>query len=85
MITKEQAVGLCRGDELHFGECKKEIGPRGGVQLSVCRVRVNGQVKTWVKSPSRFRIPIKHGLYEYGQVDEYNCQKFHLAKDCPVK
>lgn len=30
------------------------------------RWRVNGQVKTWKTRPEEIRIPIKHGLYDYG-------------------
>jgi hypothetical protein len=30
------------------------------------RWRVNGKVRTWVRMPTRFRVPLKHGLYAYG-------------------
>jgi hypothetical protein len=30
------------------------------------RWRVNGRVRTWVRIPTRIRVPLKHGLYAYG-------------------
>lgn len=29
---------------------------------------VNGRVQTWKRDENRIRIPIKHGLYRYGQI-----------------
>jgi hypothetical protein len=34
--------------------------------------RQNGKVKTWKRDTSRFSIPVKYGLYEYGYVDNTN-------------
>jgi hypothetical protein len=34
------------------------------------RWKVNGQPQTWVRSPERVRVPLKHGLYAYGQLLE---------------
>lgn len=28
-------------------------------------VKVNGKVHTWKRDPTRIKVPIKHGLYEY--------------------
>ena len=33
---------------------------------------VNGKVKRWKKDPARFSIPVKHGLYTYGYIDNNN-------------
>ena len=30
----------------------------------------NGKTKTWIRTPSRFRIPVKHGLYRYDAITE---------------
>lgn len=84
MITKEMAINLNYRDEVHFKECRKKVGPRGGITVTNCIVRVNGKVKTWVREPNRFRIPIKHGLYESGYITEYTAGDFHLPKDCPL-
>ena len=40
------------------------------------RWRVNGKVKVWKKDSSRILIPVKHGLFAYGYIDEYNIVHF---------
>ena len=55
-ITLEQAKALKHGQVLHEPHHNNADGtPR--------RWRVNGKVKTWVRSPERVSIPIKYGLY----------------------
>lgn len=49
------------------------------------RWRVNGQVKLWKRSPERFRLPVKFGLYAYSAVDELNGDDFHHEEDCPFR
>jgi hypothetical protein len=44
------------------------------------RWRVKGAVKTWVKSPGRFKVPIKHGMREYWYIDETNMHGFTLIE-----
>ncbi len=36
------------------------------------RARRNGATKTWKTRPGNFRIPVKHGLYQYGYIDHNN-------------
>jgi hypothetical protein len=36
------------------------------------RWRPNGKLKTWKRQPERFSLPVKHGLYSYGQVTNAN-------------
>ena len=43
------------------------------------RWRVNGKVKVWKKDSSRILIPVKHGLFTYGYIDEYNVGRFNYA------
>lgn len=31
---------------------------------------VNGKVKLWKRDAKRIQIPVKHGLYTYGYIDE---------------
>lgn len=81
----DEAKELKHGEELHYGECKLFIGPRGGQTLKVEAWRVNGAVKLWKKSPERVEIPLKHGLYDYGYIDEGNIGMFHKAVDCNPK
>jgi len=70
MITKEQAVELKHGEILHSdwtnadGTCE--------------RWRVNGKIKTWKKSVKRFSVPLKHGLHDYGFLDEDSQMVLHI-------
>jgi len=84
MITKEDALNLKYRDELHFKKCRKKVGPRGGVKITNTIVRVNGKTKTWKRDLNRFEVPISHGLYDHGYIDERNAYDFHLPKDCPL-
>lgn len=45
--------------------------------------RRNGATQTWKTRPDEFRVPVKYGLYEYGQIREYDAERFHTAADCP--
>lgn len=96
MITRDQALALDLGDELHYtgpsGKrphglphgCLRLIGPRGGEQYEIVRARVNGACKTWKRRPEAFRLPVKHGLREYAYVTESNAQWWHRASDCTL-
>ena len=84
MITKAQALAMHYRQTFHFGECKRTVGPRGGVRDTVVEVRVNGQCQTWKTRPEEFRLPIKHGLYTHGEVTQDNAAQFHLREDCPI-
>ena len=35
------------------------------------RARRNGKTQTWKTRPGLFRIPIKIGMYDYGQIDNF--------------
>lgn len=41
------------------------------------RWRVNGQVKTWKRSPERVRVPVKFGLYAYDAITEDSIQRLN--------
>ena len=43
------------------------------------RWRRNGKTKTWKTRPNDFRIPVKHGLYAYGYIDQDNATEFNVA------
>lgn len=84
-MTLEQAKALTWRDELHYTgrrPCTITIGPRGGYSESITRARVSGAVKTWKRDPSRVRVPVKHGLYGSGYIDEHNLADWHLASEC---
>lgn len=52
-------ITLERARELQYREVL--IDSRDGA-----RWRVNGKVRTWVRMPTRIKVPLKHGLYDYG-------------------
>jgi len=91
MITKEIAVkaGEFNSDvrKFHYTgkhDCSRHIGSHGGVKDNVTIVRPSGKCKVWVRSPERFHLPIKYGMYESYWIDQNNAQCFHLPKDCPL-
>lgn len=63
MITLEQAKQLRVGQTLYHVSKRNADG-------SPQRWKVNGQPKTWKRSPERVEIPVKHGLYAYDYVTE---------------
>lgn len=87
-ISKEQAIALGNGtlrDEIHcevVRTCKRTVGPRGGVDVQIVRVRPSGKCQTWKTRPNEFRLPVKYGLYESSAITQNNADLFHLASDC---
>lgn len=74
MITREIAATLKHGQILHH---KIERQGRNGCEP--LRVRVSGQVKTWVKRPDDFRIPVKHGMYTNSEITQNNASEWEVA------
>jgi hypothetical protein len=73
MITLEQAKLLKVGQTIYqIDEYNADGTPR--------RWKVNGAVKLWKRSPGRIQIPLKHGLYAFGYLDEYNLDIFTLTE-----
>lgn len=48
------------------------------------RYHRNGATQTWKRTPGKFRIPVKYGLYTYGQITDVNARFFHVLEDCPL-
>lgn len=44
------------------------------------RWKVSGMPKTWVKSPEKVQVPIKHGMYEHMYITEENLYGFTLKE-----
>lgn len=63
MITLEEARGLTRGQVLYHVSHRNADG-------TAQRWRVNGEVKTWVRSPEKVKVPVKSGMYLFGYVTE---------------
>ena len=64
MITKAIALTLKHGQILHHKTLKN-------ADKTPMRVRVSGKVQTWKTRAEDFKIPVKHGIYENGYID--NC------------
>jgi D-hexose-6-phosphate mutarotase len=79
MITRDQAI---RGGTFHFTAAESQVGSHGWARVESWRS--NGQCKTWKTRPSEFRLPIKHGLYDYSYLTEVNAEGFHHEDDCPL-
>ncbi len=88
MITRDDAIriGAAWGrTELHFGNCSKHVGPRGGVTYKREVWRTNGACKTWKTRPNEFSLPIKYGFNgPYSYVTQSNAGDWHLADACTV-
>lgn len=85
MVTKEQAL---TANEFHYQggrkSCFVKVGPRGGKTAVQTICRRNGRTLTWKRDPTRFCVPIKYGLYQYGEITEDNAQDWHTEEDCPL-
>lgn len=84
MITKDQAM---TANDFHYTgryDCWRTVGPRGGITERITHVRRSGQTQTWKRSPERFRVPVKYGLYESSAITENNAEDWHTAEDCPL-
>lgn len=72
MISVKQAKKLTYRDTIYV---KNQYGSDG----YRVRWRINGKVKTWKRNPDKIEIPIKHGLYDYGYLDNSNLDFFILT------
>jgi len=73
-----------RASYIHWGNCTRETGPRGGIKSHSTVCKVNGQLKTWKTRPGEYRLPVKHGMRGYGEVTPENISQFHLESECPL-
>lgn len=71
-MTLEEAKGLRIGQIVHHVDVRNADG-------TPSRWKVTGKVKTWVRSPNRVRVPVKHGLYNYDYIDETNLHLVEIA------
>ena len=74
MITKEIAVGLKYRQELFHIQAKDSRG-------NPVKCRVNGKCKTWKRDTSRFRLPVKYGLYRGFYVEPHNAVDWVLSEN----
>ncbi len=81
MITKAQAMF---GHEFHSGDCHRALGPRGGCTTYTVAWRATGKCQTWMRDRRRFRVPIKHGMFDSGYIADHSAREFHSAESCPL-
>ena len=81
MVTREQALTT---REFHYGHCRRDVGPRGGITIRIEEWRANGACRTWKTRPAEFELPIKYGLRTCGYLHQDNADEFHTAADCPI-
>lgn len=65
--------------QLHYGQVVYEVGEYN-VDGTARRWQVKGKAKTWKRSPDRVSVPIRHGMYNYGYINEGNFQYFTLTE-----
>lgn len=89
-LTREQ-INDPNVREFHAGQCSITYGTTGRARPTVHSEiwRRNGAVQTWKRDPARFRLPIKHGLYAYGDITESDLtdyapvnRRMHAANVC---
>lgn len=53
------------------------------IDASGNRWRRNGRTKTYksARNAHRYRVPIKHGLFAYGYIDENNAHEYSVFMD----
>lgn len=74
MITLEQAKQLRLGTTLYHTTNRNADG-------TPQRWRVNGKVKTWVRSPERVQVPLKHGMRGYDYLTQADLDDVCLSQE----
>ena len=77
MITKEQALKL----NSFFFRKHTNYRHRHPNADPIGEMRRNGQTKTWVRSPEKFCVPVKYGLYTYDYVTDRNASEFFATRE----
>jgi hypothetical protein len=74
MITLEQAKALTYRQVIFHNTLRDSKG-------NPSKWRVNGMVKTWVRSPERVKVPLKHGMWDFGYLTEDNLDELSLTEE----
>lgn len=73
MLTKQQAL------------TEREFHAEHAPAAKIDTWRRNGATQTWVTRPEDFRLPVKYGLRQYGNITQANAYMYHAASDCPTR
>jgi hypothetical protein len=71
MITLQQAKKLRHGQVILNPALPNADG-------TPSRWKVTGKIKLWARDPEKFRVPLKHGLYEHWELIPENANEFFL-------
>lgn len=68
-INKENALTAQRFEHISLKNADK----------TSLRCKRNGKTKIWKTRPNEFKIPVKHGLYNYFYIDQNNCHEWNVV------
>jgi len=71
-MTNEEAKALTLSQTLYHLTARNADG-------TALRARVNGAVKLWERDPSRFSVPMKHGLRSHFYLTPENLDEWSLT------
>lgn len=74
MITFEQAKKLEHGDIIYHKTYRN-------ADKTPERWKVNGWPRTWKTRPLEILVPLKHGLYSFGYLSQFNLGDFSLTEE----
>ena len=92
MVTKEQAMTCTQFEQVAYFRTERRIGSgcmsyqvpvdtQNPISLPApINWRANGKCKTWKTRPDEFKLPIKHGLYQYGYITQDNAHLFNVKE-----
>jgi len=73
-IDKRVAQSLHPGATLYHVRLRN----RDGTPL---RGRINGMLKTWKRDLLRFRLPMKHGMYDFFYIERHNANEWRTKEE----
>lgn len=73
------AITLEQAKNLHYGQ-HVWVNDRFNANGTPMKAKINGGPKTWKRQPERVQIPFKHGLYDYGYLDETDLGRICLTE-----
>jgi hypothetical protein len=76
-MTKK--LTLREAKNLEYGDMLYEIG-QYNADGTLRRWRVIGKPKVWKRSPKKVQVSLKHGLYSFTKIDEFNLHFMSLKE-----
>lgn len=85
-MTRSEFIGLKIGDTIHWGNCTRATGPRGGVTTKTVAYRVT-RVQTWKRDTNRRSVSVARGMYDHAKLTNDNpahYDQFHVTSACAL-